>query len=213
MTKSRAKGKRGARATAPSPQTTVEKPPIDMRTGAAIRHSRLERALTLRDVAAAAKLSVAMLSRIENGQSSASLSVLERIAGALGIDLSTLFAEIEDAQGTAQLIKAADRMEVVRTGTKHGHTYHLLSYHRGPRKAFEPFLIHMDKKSERYPRFQHPGMEFIYMLKGRMEYRFGDRTFLIEPGDSFTFSGNVLHGPDKLLDDQIEFIAVIVYAE
>jgi quercetin dioxygenase-like cupin family protein len=102
-------------------------------------------------------------------------------------------------------------MEVVRSGTKHGHTYRLLSYHRGPRKAFEPFLINMDKDSESYPRFQHPGTEFIYMLSGRMEYRFGERTFLIEPGDAFTFSGNVLHGPEKLLDNRIQFITIIIY--
>jgi hypothetical protein len=51
------------------------------------------------------------------------------------------------------------------------------------------------------------------MLSGRMEYPFGDRTFLVEPGDAFTFSGNVLHGPEKLLDDHIQFITVIVYAE
>ncbi|WP_342723953.1 cupin domain-containing protein [Bradyrhizobium sp. B097] len=104
-------------------------------------------------------------------------------------------------------------MEVVRSGTKRGHTYRLLSYHKGPRKAFEPFLINMDKESESYPRFQHPGTEFIYMLSGRMQYRFGDRTFLVEPGDAFTFSDGVLHGPEKLLDDQIQFITIIIYAE
>ena len=200
-------------AASPPAETAVEKPPIDQRTGAAIRRNRLERGLTLSDVASAAGMSVPMLSRMENGQSTASLTMLERICSALGIDLTTLFGEIEQTSGMAQLIKAADQMEVVRSGTKYGHTYRLLSYHRGPRKAFEPFLIDMDKESESYPRFQHPGTEFIYMLSGRMEYRFGDRTFLVEPGDAFTFSGNTLHGPEKLLDDHIQFITIVVYSE
>ncbi|PIT06049.1 XRE family transcriptional regulator [Bradyrhizobium nitroreducens] len=191
----------------------MAKPPIDERMGAAIRRGRLERGLKLTELAAAASISVPMLSRFENGQSTASLPLLERIATALGTDLSTLFREIEQNSGSAQLIKASDQMEVVRSGTKHGHTYRLLSYNKGPRKIFEPFLIDMDKESESYPRFQHPGTEFIYMLSGRMEYRFGDRTFLVEPGDAFTFSGNVLHGPEKLLDDRIQFITIIVYAE
>ncbi|MCK1722416.1 helix-turn-helix transcriptional regulator [Bradyrhizobium sp. 141] len=181
--------------------------------GAAIRRARLERGLTLSDLESAANISVPMLSRFENGQSTASLVMLERICAALGTDLSILFREVEQTTGEAQLIKAADQMEVVRSGTKHGHTYRLLSYHKGPRKIFEPFLINMDKESESYPRFQHPGTEFIYMLSGRMEYRFGDRTFLVEPGDAFTFSGDVLHGPEKLLDDRIEFITIIIYAE
>ncbi len=187
--------------------------PIDQRTGAAIREQRLERSLTLSELAAAAGMSVAMLSRIENGQSAASLEVLERVCAALGVDMSTLFRAIEDTSGTAQLLKASEQMEVVRTGTKHGHTYRLLSYHKGPRKIFEPFFIEMDKLSEVYPRFQHPGTEFIYMLSGRMEYRFGDKTFLVEPGDAFTFSGSVVHGPETLLDEHIQFIAIIIYAE
>ncbi|WP_342709836.1 XRE family transcriptional regulator [Bradyrhizobium sp. B124] len=198
---------------APPLDTAVAKPPIDERMGAAMRRARLERGLTLSDVGSAAGISVPMISRFENGQSTASLALLERICAALGTDLSTLFREVEQPTGEAQLIKAADQMEVVRSGTKHGHTYRLLSYHKGPRKAFEPFLINMDKESESYPRFQHPGTEFIYMLSGRMQYRFGDRTFLVEPGDAFTFSGGVLHGPEKLLDDQIQFITIIIYAE
>ena len=51
------------------------------------------------------------------------------------------------------------------------------------------------------------------MLQGRMEYRFGDHTYLIEPGDAFTFSGNVVHGPEKLLDERIKFMAIIFYGE
>ena len=194
-------------------ESAVAKPPIDIRTGAAIRRNRLERGLTLSDVASVSDVSVPMLSRIENGQSSASLAILERICAGLGIDLSSLFGDIEQTAGSAQLIKSVDQMEVVRTGTKHGHTYRLLSYHRGPHKIFEPFLIEMNGASEVYPRFQHPGTEFIYMLKGRMEYRFGDRTFLLEPGDAFTFSGTVIHGPEKLYDDHIQFITLIIYAE
>ncbi|WP_439406656.1 helix-turn-helix domain-containing protein [Bradyrhizobium sp. DASA03076] len=214
--RSRSKAKKtGAveQAAAPPVDMAIAKPPIDERMGAAMRRARLERGLTLSDVASAAGISVPMISRFENGQSTVSLALLERICAALGTDLSTLFREVEQPTGEAQLIKAADQMEVVRSGTKHGHTYRLLSYHKGPRKVFEPFLINMDKESESYPRFQHPGTEFIYMLSGRMQYRFGDRTFLVEPGDAFTFSGSVLHGPEKLLDDRIQFITIIIYAE
>jgi transcriptional regulator with XRE-family HTH domain len=202
-----------AKVAIPPAEEAIAKAPIDERMGAAIRRGRLERGLKLTELASAANISVPMISRFENGQSTVSLPLLERICTALGTDLSTLFREVEQSSGSAQLIKAGDQMEVVRSGTKHGHTYKLLSYNRGPRKIFEPFLIDMDKESESYPRFQHAGTEFIYMLSGRMEYRFGDKTFLIEPGDAFTFSGNVLHGPEKLLDDRIQFITIIVYAE
>lgn len=187
--------------------------PLEGRIGAAIKRRRLEANLTLADLSTGAGLSSAMLSRIENGMATASLDALERISVAVGVNLSDLFRESEARQGSAQLVKKSEQMEVVRVGTKYGHTYRLLSYDRGPRKLFEPFFIDLDKKSESFPRFAHPGTEFIYMLQGRMEYRFGDQTYLIEPGDAFTFSGNVIHGPERVLDDRVRFLAIIIYAE
>ena len=102
-------------------------------------------------------------------------------------------------------------MEVVRRGTAKGHTYHLLSYDQGPRKRFEPFLISMDDASEVFPTFEHDGTEFIHMLTGRLEYRHGDATYLLEPGDSLTFDGTVPHGPERILEVPIRFLTVIVY--
>ncbi len=185
--------------------------PLELRIGSVVKRKRLAANLTLSDLSAGAGLSSAMLSRIENGMASASLDALERLCSAVGIGLSDLFRETEAKQGSAQLVKRAEQMEVVRVGTRYGHNYRLLSYDRGPNKVFEPFLIEMHKKSESYPRFSHPGTEFIYMLQGRMEYRFGEHAYLIEPGDAFTFSGDVVHGPEKLIDDRITFLAIIFY--
>lgn len=216
MTAKKMAGKRARQASEPEKQQghrDIANLPLEQRIGHVIKRRRLEANLTLSDLSAGAGLSSAMLSRIENGQATASLDALERICAAIGIGMSDLFKETETQQGTAQLLKRPEQMEVVRVGTKYGHTYRLLSYDRGPRKIFEPFFIEMDKKSESYPRFSHPGTEFIYMLQGRMEYRFGDRTYLIEPGDAFTFSGNVVHGPEKLLDERIRFLSIIIYAE
>jgi transcriptional regulator with XRE-family HTH domain len=199
----------------PSPARRTEQAhlPIDQRIGAAIRRKRLALMLTLADLASGSDMSAAMLSRIENGQASASLDVLERICTALGVSISMLLSEVENRKGEAQLIKAEDQLEVVRTGTKHGHTYRLLSYHRGPQKLFEPFLIEMDKESESYPRFQHPGTEFIYMLEGEMDYQFGEKRFTLTPGDALTFSGEVEHGPAELRSEKVKFISTIIYAE
>ena len=102
-------------------------------------------------------------------------------------------------------------MEVVRRGTKSGHTYQLLAYDQGPIKQFEPFLITIADDTERYPTFEHPGTEFIYMLEGRIEYRVGQETYVLEPGDALSFQGEVPHGPEHLLKCPIKFLSVIVY--
>ncbi|RPH40538.1 MAG: XRE family transcriptional regulator [Burkholderiales bacterium] len=184
---------------------------LDRHIGLQVREARLRNRLTIADVAQLAELSPGMLSKIENGQATASLDSLVRIANALGVTLGALFKGYGAPGGAARLVKAGEGMEVVRRGTAKGHTYHLLSYDQGPRKRFEPFLISMDDASEVFPTFEHDGTEFIHMLAGRLEYRHGDATYLLEPGDSLTFDGTVPHGPERILDVPIRFLTVIVY--
>ncbi|MCA3179099.1 MAG: helix-turn-helix transcriptional regulator [Burkholderiales bacterium] len=184
---------------------------LDRHLGQRVRDARLRNRLTIADVAHLAELSPGMLSKIENGQATASLDSLVRIANALGVPVGTLFKGYGTPAGAARLVKAGEGMEVVRRGTAKGHTYHLLSYDQGPRKRFEPFLISMDDASEVFPTFEHAGTEFIHMLAGRLEYRHGDATYLLEPGDSLTFDGSVPHGPERIVEVPIRFITVIVY--
>src|SRR4029077_4751866 len=184
---------------------------LDRYLGNVIRELRTKDRLTIADVAGQAGMSRGMLSKIENGQASTSLDALSRIAQALGVSLAHLFRDFNVPAGNAQLVKAAQGMEVVRRGTRRGHTYHLLAYDRGPRKSFEPFLITMDDASEGFPSFEHPGTEFIYMLRGKIEYRHGRNTYLLEPGAALTFRGEVPHGPERLIELPIHFLSIIVY--
>lgn len=184
---------------------------LDHYIGSVLREQRLAQSLTLEDVAGLAGLSRGMLSKIENGQVSASLDTLQRLVAALGTTLTNLFRNYDVPEGGAQHIKAGEGLEVVRRGTKRGHTYHLLAYDQGPQKQVEPFLITMDDASEVFPTFKHPGIEFIYMLEGELEYRHGRNTYLLEPGDSLTFKGSIPHGPERLIKVPIRFLAIINY--
>jgi len=180
--------------------------------GAAIRQLRSAQGLTLADVAARANISQAMLSRLETGAVSPSLETVAALAAALGADLPALFRGVETQASDAQLVKKGEGLEVVRRGTKRGHTYHLLASDRGPRKAFEPFLVTLNDKSEVFPEFQHPGTEFIHVLEGSLRYRHGSENYLLRPGDTLTFSGNVPHGPQTLLRLPIRFLSIIIYS-
>jgi transcriptional regulator with XRE-family HTH domain len=179
--------------------------------GNAIRDLRQRHGLTIAEVADRAGISRGMLSKIENAQTATSLDTLHRLAQALGVSLSTLFRNYDVPEGSAQLVKKGEGMEVVRRGTKRGHTYHLLAHEQGPTKLFEPFLITIDSKDATFPVFEHPGTEFLYMLEGSMEYRHGQHTYLLTPGDALTFRGEVPHGPEKLIELPIRFLATIVY--
>jgi len=179
--------------------------------GNTIRDLRQKHGLTIADVANLAGISRGMLSKIENAQTATSLDTLSRLATALGVSIATLFRGYDVRDGSAQLVKDGEGMEVVRRGTKKGHTYHLLAYNQGPTKYFEPFLITIDHESETFPIFEHPGTEFIYMLEGRIEYRHGQNTYALEPGDALTFRGDVPHGPEKLIQCPIRFLSILMY--
>lgn len=184
----------------------------DQHLGNFVRKYRLAQQLTLADVSTRADISRGMLSKIENGQTSASLNTLTRVARALGVTLSTMFSNYDVPVGGAQLVKAGHGIEVVRRGTKKGHTYHLLAYDKGPSpQLFEPFLITISDESEVFPRFEHSGIEFLYMIEGTIEYRHGQLTYLLEPGDSLTFRGETPHGPERLVEVPIRFLAIINY--
>lgn len=180
--------------------------------GNTIRELRQKHGLTIAEVAEQVGISRGMLSKIENAQTATSLETLAKLASALGVSLATLFRNYNIPAGSAQLVKRGEGMEVVRRGTKRGHTYHLLAYDQGPTKLFEPFLITMDDASEVFPTFEHPGTEFIYMLEGAIEYRHGQSTYRLEPGDSLTFRGDIPHGPEKLITLPIRFLAIIYYS-
>ena len=159
-------------------ETTTEfsPPSLEESIGKAIRELRLRDGLTIAQVADQAAISKGMLSKIETGSTSAGMETLARIARALGVAMSVLFSKYDAAASTAQHIQSGAGLEVVRRGTKCGHTYHLLAYDQGPVKLFEPFLISIDDDTQRYPTFQHPGTEFLYMLEGVIEYRCGQQT-------------------------------------
>ena len=184
---------------------------LERHIGQTVRKLRLQQNLTIAEIARKAKISSGMLSKIENGQTSASLDSLEGLADALGTTLSSIFAGYSTDEGGAQHVKNGQGPEVVRRGTKRGHTYHLLSIERGPRRVFEPFLVTLNDKSEIFPSFQHPGIEFIYILQGKLSYRHGKKNYLLGSGDALTFRGSVPHGPEKLLKLPIKMLSTIIY--
>jgi len=198
-----------ARAPAPSPASQS----VGKQIGATVRRLRNSMGLTLGEIAKRSSISAAMLSRLENGDVSPSLETLAAVTAALGVPLSNLFTDVGKPRGGAQHVPKGQGLEVVRRGTKRGHTYHLLAADRGPRRAFEPFLVTLNDKSEVFPGFEHPGTEFIHLLEGSLTYRHGDETHLLKAGDSLTFSGEVPHGPEKLIKTPIRMLSIIIYAD
>jgi transcriptional regulator with XRE-family HTH domain len=199
---------RRAKAAAPAFER-AQSPAVDL--GRTARRLRESQNLTLADVARRADISSAMLSRLETGRVSPSLETIVALARTLGVTPSALMQRVGADDGGAQLIRAGEGLETVRSGTRRGHTYHLLAAQRGPRKIFEPFLVTLNDRSEVFPGFQHPGIEFIHLLSGVLHYRHGRHTYVLRPGDTLTFSGDIAHGPERLEKVPIRMLSLIIY--
>ena len=176
-----------------------------------VRSRRLEIGLNVGQLAERSGISKGMLSKIENAQTSPSLSTIERLAAALDMPVTSLFRGLAEERD-AVFVKAGSGPEIVRQGTRAGHTYELLGSLRGPYKRVEPLLVSLNESTEVFPLFQHAGIEILYMLKGVMDYSYGTQHYRMEPGDTMQFEGDIPHGPTMLVKLPIQFLSITIYS-
>ncbi|MGW4477572.1 helix-turn-helix domain-containing protein [Rhodococcus triatomae] len=200
--------------------TAPREVPADSPTGvdlerviaAQVRKLRLASGLSVGDMAAKIGISKAMLSKIENAQTSCSLSTLARLAAGLDVPVTSLFRGADSARD-AVFTSAGQGAEIVGRGTRVGHHYEMLGALRGQHKRLEPVLVTLTNASEVFPLFQHPGTELLYMLEGEMVYGHGESEYHLRPGDALLLDGEGLHGPNELVELPIRFLAVTAYPD
>jgi transcriptional regulator with XRE-family HTH domain len=187
---------------------------LEMAIGHEVRTHRKRLGITVTDLAAATGISVGMLSKIENGNISPSLTTLQALATGLGVPITALFRAYE-APRNAVFVKAGEGVELERRGTRAGHQYHLLGHidHDTSGVVVEPYMISLTARSDVFPTFQHEGMEFLYMLEGAVTYRHGDALYPMRPGDSLFFDADAPHGPEVLDALPARYLSIICYSK
>jgi len=184
--------------------------PLESAIGAEVRRLRKDLDLTVAELGAAAGISTGMLSKIENGSISPSLATLDSLARALNVPISRLFSETEE-QRDCSFVKAGQGVRIERRGTKAGHKYDLLGHSLGGSIGAEPYLITLKSDAVPYTDFRHAGIEFIYMLTGKVRYRHADRSYVMEPGDALFFDAAARHGPEELIKAPMTYLSIIIY--
>ena len=175
-----------------------------------IRECRQVRDQTVAHLAATSGISKGMMSKIENGQASPSLATLGSIARALEVPVTALFRGLEE-EHDALYVAAGKGLEIIREGTRSGHRYQLLGTMRGVNRRMEPLLVTLSQQQEVFPLFQHPGTELLYMLEGALEYGHGNARYVLRPGDTLQFDGEIPHGPTKIIKTPVRFLSIIAY--
>jgi quercetin dioxygenase-like cupin family protein/DNA-binding XRE family transcriptional regulator len=179
--------------------------------GPRIRQLREQREYSLDTLAKQSGCSVEMISAIESGDLVPSLPPLLRIARGLGSRLGTLLDD-QSLSGPAIVRKGDPGPALHFSGNDPARKRSTLDFHPlAPHKAarnMEPFLIDVHPAQGEVALNEHEGEEFIYVLAGRIEIRYGKDTYRLDAGDSIYYESVVPHHVHAL-GDEAKILAVV----
>ncbi|WP_415918971.1 helix-turn-helix domain-containing protein [Tateyamaria sp. SN6-1] len=187
---------------------------LEVAIGREVRSFRRQQEITVAELAQITGLSIGMLSKIENGNTSPSLTTLQLLANALSVPLTSFFRRFEESRQAVHT-KSGEGVSIDREGTRANHQYNLLG-HIGSNASgviVEPYLITLTAESDVFPAFQHGGIETIYMLEGEVDYRHGEEVYALKAGDTLFFDADAPHGPEKLVTLPARYLSVISYPQ
>ena len=186
---------------------TAEADPGAIDIGTRLRHARRVRGMNLKEIAAEAGCSEGYLSKIENNKGAPSLTMLHRIARALGINLGSLFENADRPpdtvlrQGARPIVdldplRRGDRLRLER----------IVPYSERHLLQCNIHIIEPEGGSE--GQIQHEGEEVGYVLCGQIELNLDNETFTLSAGDAFYFPSMRLHGYRNIGDDEARILWV-----
>ena len=172
-----------------------------------IKELRIKQNLTLEEVAKRTGLSKGLISKIENNKSSPPLATLMKISRALGVDISYFFHKPKE-ETLLSIVRKNKRDSVIRERGQKKHIYEVLASKNKDEPA-KFFLVHpTDYENSNLD--QHDGEDFIFVLEGKMKFIYGDKTYLVEGGDSLHYDARIPHGV-KLIDNKpVKYLLAIM---
>lgn len=158
--------------------------------GARVQNLRHDRGLTLQRLAAAADVSVSMLSSVERGRKAPTIVVLARIADGLGVPLAGLVARPDDERVVVR--RAAEQDTVDEPG---GWRRTILSP-VVPGVNFEWIRTTLPPRCDagRFPAYAPGSHEYVVVESGTLRLTIGETTVDLAAGDSAYFAADIAHG-------------------
>lgn len=167
---------------------TLSREAISIDVGIRLRQLREARKVSMRALAQMSGLSANALSMIERGKTSPSVSTLYRIADALGVPVTDFFSP-ESSRKKVVFLKGEERPR--------------LPFMRGLWEGLGgeqftgrmmPFMLTLENGASSGPSsVVHTGHEFVYCLRGQVEYQVENQVYSLEAGDSLLFSAQLKH--------------------
>ena len=183
---------------------------LEVAIGRELRAFRRREEVTVAELANRTGLSIGMLSKIENGNTSPSLKTLQALATALSMPISAFFSQF-DARREVIHTKSGEGIATEEAGSLTGHETRLLGHISAPSSGVmvKPYLVTLTSKTDILPSPQQGGTQTIYMLAGEMDYRHGDKLYNLTAGDSLQFDADSPHGPEAPRDLPLRYLSIV----
>jgi transcriptional regulator with XRE-family HTH domain len=175
--------------------TRKKEPVVDtpeIRVGLKMKHTRLLKGLTLKQLAELAGCSESLLSRIENGNANPSIKMMHRVALALGMPVSGLFQENVDPSDV--VMRQGERPTVGTDQVRRGKGSKLEALiPSGRANLLSGYINDIEPGGGSEGVLQHEGEEFGFVLDGEIELTVDKRSYQLREGDSFYFRSERPH--------------------
>ncbi len=168
--------------------------------GAKIRLERKKSGLTLEQLARKVGISAITLQRIETGKSSPSVITLSEIANAVS---KSIFAFLEEKGKPLIHIKRKNQRSVASSNVK-GKLI-------GPRGMITDNIVVLYgelKKGKSLDPHTNPGVEWVYHIEGKSEFTLNGQSFILEAGDSVSYSARMEHSVKAM--ETLKYLSIFV---
>jgi transcriptional regulator with XRE-family HTH domain len=174
--------------------------------GTTLRRLRRDRELSLEQLAQASGVSRAMLGQIELGQSTPTVTVVWKIAGALGVPFTALLGEPET---TKQVLRAADAKWM---RSRDGKYQSRALFIPGPQGLMEFYELKLQAgATQEFPPHGPGTTESVVVTEGGLNITLGDETITLGCGDALTYAADRRHTYHAATDRDVVLHCVITY--
>lgn len=174
-----------------------------MELGERIKQRRLEKKLSLRDLAQQADLTASYLSQVERNLSVPSIESLRKISRALDIPMFYFFLETEPL---SPVVRRAERRTLVIPNANV--TYELLTPSLNRKMEVIHATAHPDNGD--IPLIPHTHTEeCIVVLDGQLEIMVSEEIYQLGPGDAIYFEGILLQRLTPIGRDKTHYLSIV----
>ena len=181
---------------------------MDIAIGASLKDMRENRGLSAKVLAETADVSPAMVSRIESGQVSPSISTLSALSEALGVPMVSFFRDTATDHVDFTHVKAGQGIHSTRIIDEHSHEYINLASHIRRDLGFEAHFVTMEKQDAQAPTYIGHGVVFMHVQHGEAKFTYGQHEIHLKEGDSLTLDSELSHGISEILSPKFTFLTI-----